>query len=385
MRIAYFTDTLPPQMDGTVRTVNHLIQTLDEEGVKYWLFSAFKPGEEIAYSGRVRKVASIPFFLYTDYRVALPQFSRIDKDLDEFQPDLLHVTSPTLHGLYGLKYARRRGLPVVASYHTHFVHYFSYYGLSRFESWGWAYLRWFYHQFDRVYAPSRRVIAELKRHGIEKCELWQRGIALERFSPDFRNDDLRRSVGCQERKILLFVSRLVKEKDILDLVEVSRILDRRSYAFRLVFVGEGPMRDTLREQLPDAYFAGHQEGCRLAEWYASADIFVFPSSTETFGNVILEAMASGVPVVGVREGGVADLVDHRVDGLLAEPHDPRDFSDNVAFLLDHPEESRKQADRAKAKAADYSWHTINRGLLQSYRALIRTQHPPSSPSSPMKA
>ena len=374
MRIAYFTDTLPPQMDGTVRTVTHLIQTLHQDGVEFRLFSAFQPDEQIPWSDRVKKVVSVPFFLYPDYRVALPQLSRIDKDLDTFQPDLLHVTSPTLHGLYGLKYARKRNLPVVASYHTHFVHYFTYYGLARFEGWGWAYLRWFYNQFDRVYAPSRMVIEELKKHKIEGCELWQRGIELQKFSPSFRNEGLRRSVIGSDGPILLFVSRLVKEKDLMDLVEASHILNERSYAFRLVFVGDGPMKDDLAEKLPDAYFAGHQDGDRLSEWYASADLFVFPSTTETFGNVILEAMASGIPVVGVRAGGVADLISDGEDGILAKPHDPKDFSEKIAFLLDHPDQSRIQVRQAQLKARMYSWNSINKALLRSYRSLIDSFH-----------
>lgn len=370
MRIAYFTDTLLPQMDGTVRTVSHLIQTLESEHVEYRLFSAFQPDEGIPWSQRVTKVISVPFFLYPDYRVALPQLSRIDRELDNFQPDLLHVTSPTIHGLYGLKYARKRNLPVVASYHTHFVHYFSYYGLSRFERWGWAYLRWFYNQFNRIYAPSRVVIEELNRQGIAECKLWQRGIELESFSPSFRNEDLRRSVGASDRPILLSVSRLVKEKGLIDLVEASRILKERSYVFQIVFVGGGPMRDELAERLPEAHFVGYQEGLRLSEWFASADIFVFPSATETFGNVILEAMASGTPVVGVRKGGVTDLISDGVDGFLAEPHNPRDFADKVAFLLDHPEQLRTYAANAKQKVGDYSWAASNKALLQSYRTLI---------------
>jgi glycosyltransferase involved in cell wall biosynthesis len=357
-------------MDGTVRTVTHLIETLEAEGVTYRLYSAFQPDDTIRWSDRVKKVVSVPFLLYPTYRVALPQISRIGRDLDAFQPDLVHVTSPALHGLYGLKYARKRNRPVVASYHTHFIHYFPYYGLARFEGWGWAYLRWFYNQFDRIYAPSNQVITELKNHRIERCELWQRGIELDRFSPSYRDDNLRRSVGSTDDPILLFVSRLVKEKDLDDLVKAVDLLNTRSYAFRLVLVGDGPLREALEDQLPEARFTGHLEDHQLSEWFASADIFVFPSTTETFGNVILEAMASGLPVVGVRAGGVVDLISEGSDGLLAEPKDPSGFAEKIAFLLDHPEKRSGMAQNALVKAHQYSWESINKGLLKSYRTLI---------------
>jgi glycosyltransferase involved in cell wall biosynthesis len=212
---------------------------------------------------------------------------------------------------------------------------------------------------------------ELRSEGIGNLELWSRGIDLGVFSPRFRDPGIRSAAGAdEETPLLLLVSRLVKEKDLADLVEVDAELRRRGVRFRLALVGDGPMRPELEAKLPDAHFAGHQSGEALARWYASADVFVFPSTTETLGNVVLEALASGLPAVVVDRGGPQDLVDPGVTGYVARANDIADIADHVERLLRDPALRAGMADAGVASASSRDWDAINARLLDSYRSVI---------------
>jgi len=370
MRIAYFTETLPPLTDGVVNTLCHLINTLDEERVDYRFFSPVRPDSRFHWNHRVHKIASLSLKPHFHYRIALPYFHGIHDELDAMRPDLIHVVTPSLLGLYGMNYAKKKNIPVVTSYHTHFVRYFPYYNLSPLKPLGWQYLEWFHNQCDCTYAPSRDTAEELRHRGFRNVEIWPRGIASDRFSPDFRSEALREQIGAKDKPILLFVGRLVREKDLDDLIEANLILKAWGYDFKQVFVGNGPMREELGKHLPDAFFAGYQHGQDLAAWYASSDLFVFPSTTETFGNVILEAFASCLPVIGVDRGGQTDLIREAVNGSITPAHDPEAFAGRIAELLDDPEKRKILGQNARETAGSYSWRRINETLIQSYQNLI---------------
>ncbi len=373
MRVAYFTESLYPHVDGVSRTLAQLFATLEERGVDFLVFSPFVPSTSVSWSGRVRPVRFVRFPLYPDYRVSLPVLSRgVARELKGFGPDLLHVASPTPMALWAQRYARRHRIPVVASFHTHFVSYFRYYGIPSLERFGWAALRRFYARCECVYAPSRSIIRELEDEGIRNVELWSRGIDADRFSPAFRDPGLRASLGVDEATpLLLLVSRLVKEKDLSDLVEVDGALRRRGVPFRLALVGDGPMRAELEARLPDAHFAGHRAGEELARWYASADVFVFPSTTETLGNVVLEALASGVPAVVVDRGGPRDLVDAGRNGFVARANDPEELADRLQPLL-RDRDLRERLGRSARDSAvtERAWSAINGRLLESYERIV---------------
>lgn len=375
MRVAYFTESLYPHVDGVSRTLARLFGTLEEQGVDFRVFSPFLPDGSVSWSDRVRPVRYVRFPLYPDYRVSLPLLSRgVAGELDRFRPELLHLASPTPMAVWAQRYARRRGLPVVASFHTHFVSYFRYYGVPWLERQGWGLLRRFYARCDRVYAPSGSIVRELEGEGIRHVELWSRGIDPERFSPAFRDPALRERLGADDaRPLLLLVSRLVREKDLADLVEVDRRLRERGVPFRLALVGEGPMREELQARLPEAHFAGHQSGEALARWYASADAFVFPSTTETLGNVVLEALASGIPAVVVDRGGPRDLILPGENGYVARANDPDDIAGRLEPLLRDRTLRERLGRAARASAvAERSWSAINGKLLESYATVIRS-------------
>lgn len=369
MKLAIFTESLPPNTDGVVKTLSRLADSLLDENIDFKFFSPVKPENGFPWIDRIKKVSSIPLFLYKDYKLAWPYFSSINADLDAKKPDLVHICTPSLLGLFGMDYARKNGIPVVSSYHTNFVDYFSYFGLEGLEASGWNYLKWFHNRCEKTYVPSPSVISELQQKGIRDMELWQRGIELERFNPAKRSQQLRKAIEANGKPVLLFVGRLINHKDLEDLVEANKILANR-YDYKLVIVGDGPMKVELMQKLPDAYFTGFQYGEDLARWYASADIFVFPSTTETFGNVVLEAFASGVPVIGVAKGGVADIINHGVDGYIAAPKDPADFAAKIALLLDKPDRRALMGTQARLTAQNYCWKTINGKLINSYKQVI---------------
>ena len=372
LKVAFFTESLFPLVDGVSRTLAQLFGTLERREVDFRIWSPFVPGPEVSWRERVRRVPYFRFPLYPDYRVSLPWGHGAARELDDWKPDLVHVVSPTPMATWAQHWAKRRGIPVVSSFHTHFVSYFSYYGVPWLEGAGWRMLRRFYARCDAVYAPSHSMIAELERHGIGRLELWSRGIDLARFSPSLRDESLRAMAGAKgDEPILLMVSRLVKEKDLADLVAMERILAARGVPHRLVLVGDGPMRAELERELPDAHFAGHQSGEMLGRWYASGDVFVFPSTTETFGNVVLEAMACGLPAVVVDRGGPPDLVDSGRTGFIAKANDPTDLADRVQSLLVDVEIRTTMGRAAQHAADDRDWQTINGRLLQSYARVVR--------------
>lgn len=374
MKIAYFTESILPHVDGVSLTLARLFATLERQDVDFRIFAPLQPGPDISWADRVRRARSVAFPLYRDYRVSLPWGHGLAQLLDQDPPDLIHVVSPTPLAVWAQSYGARRGIPVVASFHTDFVSYFRYYHVRPLEGFGWDMLRRFYNRCRATYAPSHSTVRQLQRRGIHGVHLWSRGIDLQRFHPRHRDPALRAAAGAEgDTPLLVFVGRLVREKDLADLVEVHR---RIQHAHRLVLVGDGPMRAELEAALPDAYFAGHQTGEMLARWFASGDVFVFPSTTETFGNVVLEGFASGLSAVVANRGGPPDLVDVGATGLVARPNDPADFARCVDELLADPERRRAMGRAARAAAErERDWEVINGRLLESYARVIASGAP----------
>src|SRR5881296_2268312 len=368
MRIAYCTESLPPLVDGVTRTLTELVTTLRETAHEFMFLSSVKPDAGLAWRDRVYTVPSLPLLVYPYYRIGLPVARTLDPVLDRFAPDVMHVVTPSLLGWYGVKYAQRRGIPVVASFHTDFAGLFAYYGLRRLEGLGRRLARRFYSQCAVTLAPSQSQVAKLRAHGINNVALWQRGVDPATFSPAFRSDELRARIAGENVPILLYVGRLGREKNLRYLIQAMQLLARRGGAgggvggarFKLVIVGQGPMRRTLVANLPDAHFTGPLEGAELSRWYASADVFVFPSIAETFGNVVLEAFASGLPVIGVDAGSVRELVSPNWNGRLAPADSPAAFADAVRSLLHRPVDLARLGFGARVTAAQYRWPDVNR-------------------------
>jgi glycosyltransferase involved in cell wall biosynthesis len=369
-RIAYFTEGLLPWIDGVSRTLGQLFDTLETRHRDFRVYAPIAGSDQYVWGARVRKLPSVPFPLYRDYRVSLPDHADLEADLDCFEPDLVHVCSPTLAGAWAQSYARARRIPVVASFHTNFPAYFPYYRAGYLSGLAWRGLRWFHNRCQATFAPAASVIRELEYRGIENVRLWSPGIDCSLYTPAARDRQLRAQLGADDKRpVLLLVSRLVKEKDLLDLVEMDRILRRKGLDYRFVVVGDGPLRKRLERGLPEAHFAGLRSGFDLARWYASADLFVFPSTTETFGNVVQEAMASGLASVVVDRGGPACVIEPGVSGLVARAKEPADLAEKVAALLRDPGRRRAMGEQGRQLALTRSWQEVNAGLLREYDAI----------------
>lgn len=370
MKVAYFTESLPPLVDGVSHTLSYLQKSLETEKVDYKFFSPFLPTDE-SWAGKVVPVLSVPFPLYTKYRIALPVFHDLRHFLKRFTPDIIHICSPFFLGFFAYQYAAEAGIPVVNSFHTRFVSYLKYYGLGWFEPYGWRYLKWFYNRGDTCLVPSETTKRELESRGFSNLTLWGRGIDSGRFSPVFADRNLKNYWSPEGYPVALFTGRLVKEKDIETLLEAHRILLKKKVCYKLVFVGDGPLRGQIEREAPDAFLAGHLQGDQLSRAYASADIFVFPSTTESFGNVVLEAAASGLPVIGAAEGGVGDLIRDGETGFLAAPRDSHDLSLKMEALLTNETSRNAMAAEAVEFASQKNWNRINHRLLESYEMLIK--------------
>lgn len=366
-RIALFTGAYNHVVDGVALTLNRLVSYLEAEGVSVRVFAPTIDDPPIQHAGTLVPVPSIPMSGRPEYRVSLGLGVHAMEALDRFNPTLVHIATPDILGVQALFYARMRGIPVVASYHTHFSSYLEYYRLEWAERGMWRFLSWFYSKCVHLYVPTRSMAEVLGEHGItEGVEIWPRGVDIRQFDPAKRSMEWRRDLGFSDTDIVVcFVSRLVVEKGLDVFADVVQRLQRAGEPVRCLVVGEGPARDMLQEAVPRAVFLGHQEGEDLARAYASADVFLFPSQTETFGNVTLEAMASGLPTVCADATGSSSLVLHEQTGYLVPDRNVDVYADRVRKLVHDAALRQQMGMAARAEAVTYSWRLIL-GRINAY-------------------
>ena len=378
VRVAMFNGTMQPGHDGVTRVLYKLLDHLVLTGTPVECFSAIVP-ERSAQQVPMHLVPSIRFPLYPDYRLALPGWNAFARTLRQFSPTVIHVHSPCSLGCAAVRYGQHFGIPVVATYHTHFPKYATYYKLPALEPCGWNYLRSLYNGCERVFVPSRPILNELAAHAIRNLEWLPHGVDAEAFHPHHRSEEWRRAHRLHDKTVLLFAGRLVWEKDLRTLVDAWAILRTRHRDAALVLAGDGPAHAELRTLIPDALFLGHLNGEDLTTAFASSEIFLFPSTTETFGNVILEAMASGVVPVCADAGGAADLIHHGTTGRLFRPKDAADCAQQVSLLINQPSVRETHALQALARARMQSWGSVLSHLMESYCATVASGNPrPSS-------
>lgn len=369
MKIAYFTDTLLPQVNGVTNTLSRLDAYLDGKCVRHMFFA---PGYPEKYRDddpeKIKRFKSVSLPIYPECRLSIPSYGPLCKAADEFKPDLVHLVTPLGIGWMGLKYARERGIPLVSSFHTYFDAYLKYYKLEYLEDAIWNYFKWF-HNFSGInFCPSTDTMRVLAEKGIRNLRLWSRGIDVGKFSPDLKNMDIRRQLGALDKTVFLYVGRVAAEKDLDVLLECMGNINAL-YPGKAVFVitGDGPYAEHMRKSSPlNTHFTGYLKGRELAEIYASCDVFAFPSSTETFGNVVLEAMASGLPVVAADAGGVKDSILHEDDGFLCRAGDAAGFTEAMGKFIERPGLAASMGARARRHTLGKSWDGIFDALLEDY-------------------
>jgi glycosyltransferase involved in cell wall biosynthesis len=373
MRIAVFSEVYWPMISGVGVTLDRLVRGLTERGHAVRVYTASYPLPPGASDRpEVHRSPSVPLFLYPDVQWAFPRQRDIVADLARFAPDLVHVATEFALGLAGIKAAGQLRVPVIASAHTDYQKYASRYGVAWVLNMGWVYLRWFYGHAERVLVPSRIYGRFLNSRGIRHTGLWTRGVDPTEFHPRFRSEAWRARFGVGPDDLLVtYVGRLAREKDLGRLLAAWEGLGSRRGRARLVLVGRGPLQEELsRRAVSGIHLAGLLTGRQLSEAYASADLFVFPSATETFGNSLLEAMASGLPSLAVHAGGVPEFAEHGRNAWLVRPQDTEMLGGGLARLLDDADLRGRLAAGALATARLRRWDAIHDALLDDYRLAV---------------
>jgi phosphatidylinositol alpha 1,6-mannosyltransferase len=383
LRLALFTGNYNHILDGVSRTLNRVVKYLESQGIPVLVFGPTVDEPQVDHAGELFAVPSVPLPGRSEYRLSMGLTRTARAELQAFQPTLVHIATPDLLGLQALRWARRADVPVVSTYHTHFASYLQYYSLSWLEGALWRYARWFYSRCEQIYVPSQSMAAVLREHGIERgLRIWQRGVNTNRFHPRLRDTGWRRQRGIEDDEVVvLFVSRLVWEKGLDVYAQVIQRLIEEGRPVRALVVGDGPAGEELRKRLPEsAVFTGFLGGDDLPRAYASADVFLFPSDTETFGNVTLEAMASGIPAVCADATGSNTLVEHGVTGYLAPSRQPEIFYEYTALLADDARLRRVLGAAGRIAAEPYDWDAVLARLLGFYREILAARAPLAPPA-----
>ncbi len=369
MKIAFFTETFLPKVDGIVTRLTKTIEFLTKNGDEVIVFCP--EGCPASYKGAtIVGVAAMPLPLYPELKLGLPGPAVSDK-LEEFKPDLVHVVNPAVLGLGGIWLAKTNNIPLIASYHTHLPKYLEHYGMGMLEPLLWELLKAAHNQALLNLCTSTAMVNELEDKGIQRTALWQRGVDTENFRPELRSEKMREKLFGKYQNtdsLLIYVGRLSAEKQI---ERIKPVLDNIPGAC-LALVGDGPYRGQLEKIFENTKtnFIGYLSGEELASAYASGDIFLFPSSTETLGLVLLEAMAAGCPVIGANKGGIPDIINNGINGCLYNPDEKdngeRSLIEATKKILADKNKKEAMRKEARKEAEQWNWNQATLQLQKYY-------------------
>jgi glycosyltransferase involved in cell wall biosynthesis len=370
MRIAIFTETFVPALDGVVTRLRSTIDELLKVGDEMLVIApSYGEGPAYYHDVRIHRVAGVPFPPYPQIMLA-PSNPRVGRALKKFEPDLIHAVNPFVLGSGAPFYSHRMGVPLVASYHTNVTTYARFYGLGIGERAGRWWTRTLHNRAQVNLCTSETTRKYLSENGVERLHVWPQGVDTVRFHPKKRSEEWRfkLSGGHPESPVLLYVGRLGREKNIGSLKAVLRALPD----VRIALVGDGPARGELEEEFAGmpAVFSGTRRGAELTAAYASADVLVFPSTTETLGLAMLEALSSGLPVVAARAGAAHEVVEEGVNGLLYEPEDRDSLVETVRRVLEDGELRARLGEGARATAETRDWEAATRALRGYYEMAL---------------
>jgi phosphatidylinositol alpha 1,6-mannosyltransferase len=376
LRIALFTGNYNYIRDGVALTLNRLVRFLHSRGVEVLVFAPTGPKPAFDSFGTVIKVPAFPLPFRPEYLVAtgLPTSAR--KTLAEFKPHLFHIAIPDILGYQALRFAKKSGIPVVSSFHTRFDTYLSFYKIGFLETLGQRYLRHFYRQCAQVYPPSRSMADIISAAGYsDDIRIWSRGVETDVFTPEKRDMAWRQSLGIADTDVVInFTSRVVKEKNTVLFADVLQRLKARGVKFHTLIVGDGPELENLKKAAPNVISLGTRGGAELTRAYASSDIFFFPSESETFGNVTLEACASGLACVCADASGSRSIIINSKTGFLIDAKQTDRFVDQLEKLAADPVLRKSIGNAARVHAKSFSWDAILSELLANYREAVATAH-----------
>jgi phosphatidylinositol alpha 1,6-mannosyltransferase len=366
IRLALFCDSFLPQINGVSLLLARLVPAVQARGGAVRVYTTTDPA--VTEADDIRRWPSVAFWAYPEHRLALPTQPRVRRELRAWRPTLIHAASPFGLGLAARAAARALDVPFVSSYHTHWSAYSTFYRMGALRGAAWQYLRWFHNGGARTYCPTRAVEEELLEHGFQRTALWGRGVDGALFNPSHRSRALREHLGVAPHSILaIYVGRLGAEKGLdIALSAMHSVRDQVGDRVRFAVAGNGPYGERARQLAPPGtLFMGRLTGRTLSEFYASADLFVFPSTTDTFGNVLLEAMASGLAVIAADAASTRELLATRA-GTTFPAGDRDALAQVILELAESPERRALFARRGLSFARRCTWDRVFDTLVADY-------------------
>jgi glycosyltransferase involved in cell wall biosynthesis len=375
LRIAIVTETFPPEVNGVAMTLGRIVEGMLERGNS---LQVVRPRQRRDATHQLREgldevlSRGVPLPAYGDLQFGMPSRGRLIKLWSEQRPDVVHVVTEGPLGWSAVAAARKLQLPITSSYHTNFQRYSPHYGVGLLKAPIEAYLRKLHNKTMATMVPTKAMMQELQQRGYENVTLLSRGVATEQFNPSRRSMALRESWGAGPQDLVVeLVGRLAKEKNVGLVLSAFRAIRARAPNAKLVLVGDGPLRKSLEESVPEAHFAGTRQGNDLASHYASGDLFLFPSLTETFGNVVPEAMASGLAVVSYDIAAAKELIESGFSGVLVPPGDELAFV-NAAVELATNLSKRTQIQGVAAQSVCHlAWGAVHDSFLSTLTRAVQ--------------
>ncbi len=379
LRIALVTETYPPDINGVAHTVSKIVEGLRARGHELMLVRPRHHSDtEAATDSRYQEVLvrGAPIPMYKQLRMGLPAQGALHKLWLKQRPDLVHIATEGPLGWSASRAARKLKIPTSSDFRTNFHAYSQFYGFGWLKGAIVAYMRKFHNATHCTMVPTQGLMAELSKIGFDRLMVVPRGVDTEHFSPAKRDEQLRQSWGTNaETQVLLSVGRLAAEKNLDTVVRCFKSLRARGLPVKLVIVGDGPMRQALERSVPEAIFAGTRTGQDLAKHYASADLFIFPSLTETFGNVTIEAMASGLAVVAYDHAAAGQLIEHRRNGMVLAPNQDAQLFEAARQIVEDPALLAQVRLAARQTAVDRDWTSVIARTEGIFRSLIANEDP----------
>jgi len=373
LRIALFSGNYNYVRDGANQALNRLVGYLLSQGASVRIYSPTVENPAFEATGDLVSVPSMAIPFRPEYRIPLSLSRSVRRDLEAFNPNIVHIASPDRVSRKAVKWAKKQNLPVLCSVHTRFETYFRYYNMSFIEPVVEAWIRRLYRKCDALVAPSESFAQVLREQRMNyDIDIWSRGVDREIFNPGRRDMEWRRGLGISDdTPVIGFLGRLVMEKGLDVFSDTIDQLKRRNVPHQVLVIGDGPARAWFESRIPDAKFAGFQVGADLGRAVASMDVFFNPSVTEAFGNVTLESMACGLPVVAAKATGSQSLVEDKVSGRLITPGAINQFADALQAYCVNTDLRAEHGSIGERRSLDYSWDAINQTVADTYLRLIR--------------
>lgn len=363
-RITIVTETYAPEINGVAHTLSTLVTGMQTRGIQVQIIRPRQHKNDMNEPNTLT-LPGLPLPGYPELKFGLPYYRRVLNAMQRFNPQAIYVATEGPLGWVATKAAKKIGAPVISGFHTNFHQYGHHYHLGMIANLGYRYMRWFHNRTAATLVPTQQQADELILHGFERVRVMARGVDSQRFSPAKRSAELRQEWGVKENDlVLLYVGRIAAEKNLQLVVRTYEALKNQDERIRLVLVGDGPELENIRQRHPDVISAGIQRGEELSAHFASGDIFLFPSLTDTFGNVVTEALASGLGLVSFDYAAAHEHTQHEVSAMLANFGNEQAFIRAALSLTERPNLLKKLRQNARLTACDISWDSIIDEFLQ---------------------